>query len=186
VKYELGFSIPEDTFLHSHRRENLKSYISSVYFNLYLKFEFLHQQLCHHLLRYGAIYIYVYRHFGGTYHLHLQERKLTEQKSIVQPPAWRWFVTDFRPWEWRWYASPKRRLHRAQSCIPEDGNIDFTSTYVGAIHHESTEYEVEFDGWPLSGETHCASVGVIMRLIACPFSPSSHRRNVRGRTRHCN
>jgi hypothetical protein len=26
VKYELGLYIPEDTFLHSHRRENLKSY----------------------------------------------------------------------------------------------------------------------------------------------------------------
>jgi hypothetical protein len=27
VKYELGFHIPEDGVLHSHRRENLKSYI---------------------------------------------------------------------------------------------------------------------------------------------------------------
>jgi hypothetical protein len=26
VKYELGFYIPEDNILHSHRRENLKSY----------------------------------------------------------------------------------------------------------------------------------------------------------------
>jgi hypothetical protein len=25
VKYELGFYIPEDDILHSHRRENLKS-----------------------------------------------------------------------------------------------------------------------------------------------------------------
>jgi hypothetical protein len=29
VKYELGFSILEDGILHSHRRENLKSYIIS-------------------------------------------------------------------------------------------------------------------------------------------------------------
>jgi hypothetical protein len=29
VKYELGLSIPEDDILHSHRRENLKSYIAS-------------------------------------------------------------------------------------------------------------------------------------------------------------
>jgi hypothetical protein len=28
VKYELGSSIPEDVILHSHRRENLKSYIA--------------------------------------------------------------------------------------------------------------------------------------------------------------
>jgi hypothetical protein len=28
VKYELGFYIPEDDTLHSHRRENLKSYIA--------------------------------------------------------------------------------------------------------------------------------------------------------------
>jgi hypothetical protein len=28
VKYELGFYIPEDYILHSHRRENLKSYIA--------------------------------------------------------------------------------------------------------------------------------------------------------------
>jgi hypothetical protein len=28
VKYVLGFYIPEDGVLHSHRRENLKSYIS--------------------------------------------------------------------------------------------------------------------------------------------------------------
>jgi hypothetical protein len=27
VKYELGFYIPEDDILHSHRRENLKSYM---------------------------------------------------------------------------------------------------------------------------------------------------------------
>jgi hypothetical protein len=27
VKYELGFYIPEDDILHSHSRENLKSYI---------------------------------------------------------------------------------------------------------------------------------------------------------------
>jgi hypothetical protein len=26
VKYELGFYIPEDDILHSHRREDLKSY----------------------------------------------------------------------------------------------------------------------------------------------------------------
>jgi hypothetical protein len=26
VRYELGFYIPEDGILHSHRRENLKSY----------------------------------------------------------------------------------------------------------------------------------------------------------------
>jgi hypothetical protein len=27
VRYELGFYIPEDAILRSHRRENLKSYI---------------------------------------------------------------------------------------------------------------------------------------------------------------
>jgi hypothetical protein len=30
VKYELGFYIPEDDILHIDRRENLKSYISTV------------------------------------------------------------------------------------------------------------------------------------------------------------
>jgi hypothetical protein len=28
VRYELGFYIPEDGILHSHRRENLKFYIA--------------------------------------------------------------------------------------------------------------------------------------------------------------
>jgi hypothetical protein len=28
VRYELGVYIPEDGILHSHRRENLKSYIA--------------------------------------------------------------------------------------------------------------------------------------------------------------
>jgi hypothetical protein len=28
VKYELGFYIPEDGILHTHRSENLKSYIA--------------------------------------------------------------------------------------------------------------------------------------------------------------
>jgi hypothetical protein len=28
VRYELGFYIPEDDILHSHRRENFKSYIA--------------------------------------------------------------------------------------------------------------------------------------------------------------
>jgi hypothetical protein len=27
MKYELGFHIPEDDILHSHHRENLKSYM---------------------------------------------------------------------------------------------------------------------------------------------------------------
>jgi hypothetical protein len=30
VKYELGFYIPEDDILHSHRRESLKSYTVSL------------------------------------------------------------------------------------------------------------------------------------------------------------
>jgi hypothetical protein len=30
VKYELGFYIPEDDILHSHRRDNLKSYTAST------------------------------------------------------------------------------------------------------------------------------------------------------------
>jgi hypothetical protein len=30
VKYELGFYIPEDDILHSHRRENPKSYRRSI------------------------------------------------------------------------------------------------------------------------------------------------------------
>jgi hypothetical protein len=30
VMYELGIYIPEDAILHSHRRENLKSYIAST------------------------------------------------------------------------------------------------------------------------------------------------------------
>jgi hypothetical protein len=32
VRYELGFYILEDDIPHSHRRENLKSYISSYQF----------------------------------------------------------------------------------------------------------------------------------------------------------
>jgi hypothetical protein len=31
VRYELGFYIPEDGILHSHRRENLKSYMVLTY-----------------------------------------------------------------------------------------------------------------------------------------------------------
>jgi hypothetical protein len=35
VRYELGFYIPEDDILHSHRRENLKSYIALASWTLY-------------------------------------------------------------------------------------------------------------------------------------------------------
>jgi hypothetical protein len=51
VRYELGFYIPEDDNLHSHRRENLKSYIvltcinylyDIVLFPLYFVFAFGH------------------------------------------------------------------------------------------------------------------------------------------------
>jgi hypothetical protein len=35
VKYELFFYIPEDDILHSHRRENLKSYIALTGCTLY-------------------------------------------------------------------------------------------------------------------------------------------------------
>jgi hypothetical protein len=34
VRYEPGFYIPEDGILHSHRRENLKSYIFSELCNI--------------------------------------------------------------------------------------------------------------------------------------------------------
>jgi hypothetical protein len=37
VRYELGFYIPEDGILHSHRRENLRSHI--LYFYTHLKFQ---------------------------------------------------------------------------------------------------------------------------------------------------
>jgi hypothetical protein len=33
VRYELGFYIPEDGILHSHRRDNLKSYIRFARFS---------------------------------------------------------------------------------------------------------------------------------------------------------
>jgi hypothetical protein len=35
VRYELGFYIPEDGILHSHCRENLKSYIALTGWTLY-------------------------------------------------------------------------------------------------------------------------------------------------------
>jgi hypothetical protein len=35
VKYELSFYIPEDDILHSHRRENRKSYIALTGWTLY-------------------------------------------------------------------------------------------------------------------------------------------------------
>jgi hypothetical protein len=34
VKYELGFYIPEDDILDSHRRENLESYLALLYFTI--------------------------------------------------------------------------------------------------------------------------------------------------------
>jgi hypothetical protein len=38
VKYEQGFYIPEDDIPHSHRRENLKSYIHLQQFSLLFVF----------------------------------------------------------------------------------------------------------------------------------------------------
>jgi hypothetical protein len=35
VRYEQGFYIPEDPILHSHRRENLKSYVALTGWALY-------------------------------------------------------------------------------------------------------------------------------------------------------
>jgi hypothetical protein len=37
VKYELGLYISEDEIFHSHRRENLKSYIALTGWTLYLR-----------------------------------------------------------------------------------------------------------------------------------------------------
>jgi hypothetical protein len=49
VKYELGLYIPEDDILHSHRRENIKSYIKAtgfVYlFKLFL-FKIFYLRIC--------------------------------------------------------------------------------------------------------------------------------------------
>jgi hypothetical protein len=35
VKYKLDFYIPEDAILHSHRRENFKSYVALIGWTLY-------------------------------------------------------------------------------------------------------------------------------------------------------
>jgi hypothetical protein len=37
MRYEVGFYNPEDDILHSHRRENLKSYIEIIVFAANLK-----------------------------------------------------------------------------------------------------------------------------------------------------
>jgi hypothetical protein len=42
VRYELGFHIPEDDILHSHRRENLKSYIALTDWTLQRKRDVSH------------------------------------------------------------------------------------------------------------------------------------------------
>jgi hypothetical protein len=39
VRHELGFYIPEDDILHSHRRENLKSNLGSVYISRILQWK---------------------------------------------------------------------------------------------------------------------------------------------------
>jgi hypothetical protein len=40
LRYELGFYIPEDDILRSHRRENLKSYCIKAYEFRFILFEF--------------------------------------------------------------------------------------------------------------------------------------------------
>jgi hypothetical protein len=40
VKYEMGFYIPEDGILHSHCRENLKSYIVGRLFHIRITYVF--------------------------------------------------------------------------------------------------------------------------------------------------
>jgi hypothetical protein len=40
VKYELGFYMPEDDILHSHRREKLKSY-RNIYIYIYITLSLL-------------------------------------------------------------------------------------------------------------------------------------------------
>jgi hypothetical protein len=45
VRYELGFYIPEDGILHSHRRENLKSYIHPITFGNIFTLEYKRWQL---------------------------------------------------------------------------------------------------------------------------------------------
>jgi hypothetical protein len=46
VKYELGSYIPEDGILHSHRRENLKSYIEYTLIRLLpLRFQIIAVQV---------------------------------------------------------------------------------------------------------------------------------------------
>jgi hypothetical protein len=45
VKYELGFYIPEDDILHSHSRENLKSYLQKQFRKRKLKIR-MRQNIC--------------------------------------------------------------------------------------------------------------------------------------------
>jgi hypothetical protein len=55
VKYELGFYIPEDDILHSHSRENLKSYITDGCFGYSVN------QTIHKVNPYPDVSLAVYR-----------------------------------------------------------------------------------------------------------------------------
>jgi hypothetical protein len=46
VKYELGFYMPEDDILHSHRREMLSSYITSLFVVVNDKLTVFHTRAC--------------------------------------------------------------------------------------------------------------------------------------------
>jgi hypothetical protein len=58
VRYELGFYIPEDDILHSHRHENLKSYIALTGWALYLSYNvfLVRYELCFYISEDGILH----------------------------------------------------------------------------------------------------------------------------------
>jgi hypothetical protein len=58
VMYELGFYIPEDDILHSHGRENLKSYIALTGWTLYRRRNVspVKYELCFYIPEYDIIH----------------------------------------------------------------------------------------------------------------------------------
>jgi hypothetical protein len=75
---------------------------------------------------------YVNLRFEGTYHLHLQGRKLAEQETSVQQVP--------EPWIWKWQAPPKRRfMYALHSAISQKMEI-FIITSVRTSNRTSTKW----------------------------------------------
>jgi hypothetical protein len=105
-------------------------------------------------------------HFGETYHLHLQGRRISRAKN-QRESRWQaelcWFPARLilRPWRWRRYVLPKRRLtFNGLYCVISQKTVLFITTAVRTLN--PIQFSITL---PIAGRIQNPQAGSLLPLL---------------------